>query len=119
MAVDIKAGKLLINNEWCEAQSGKRFDVFNPATEQKLGQVAEADAADVDRAVAAARRAFESGPWRKMSARDRGRKLLRLAQLIDQKRDELAELETLNNGKPIAETKNVDLPFVVDTIEYY
>ena len=115
----VKAGKILINNEWSEAQSGKRFDVINPATEEKLTDVAEGDKADVDRAVQAARRAFEVGEWHTMSARDRGRVMMKLAALIDKNKEELAELETLNNGKPISETRNVDVPFSVETFEYY
>jgi len=119
MKAKIKPGKLLINNEWCEAQSGKRFEVTNPATEEVLATVAEGDAPDVDRAVTAARRAFEEGPWKKMSARDRGRILYRFAGLLDKNRDELAELETLNNGKPIRETTQADLPLTIDAFEYY
>jgi aldehyde dehydrogenase (NAD+) len=115
----VRPGKILIANEWCEAQSGKRFDVVNPATEEKLTDVAEGDADDVNRAVEAARKAFESGPWRRMSARDRGRLLSRVAQLLDKHREEFAELETLNNGKPISETRNADLPLSIDTFDYY
>ena len=106
--VTIKAGKLLINNEWCEAQSGKRFSVINPATEQIITQVAEGDKADIDAAVSAARNAFESGPWKTMAARDRGRIIYRLAMLLDKHKEELAHLETLNNGKPISETRNLE-----------
>ena len=73
MALTVKPGKLLINNEWVEAQNGKRFDVVNPATEQKITDVAESDKADVDSAVCVARQACEEGLWRKMAARDRGR----------------------------------------------
>ena len=119
MTQNIKLGQILINNEWCEAQSGKRFSVFNPATEEKLAEVAEGDAADVDRAVVAARHAFECGPWKKMSARERGRILMRIAMLLDKHRDEFAELETKNNGKPIQETRNADLPLSIETFEYY
>lgn len=119
MAVQIKPGKLLINNEWTEAQSGKRFNVINPSTEEILTTVAEADSADVDRAVMAARRAFEQGTWKKMAARDRGRLLMRVAGLLEKNKAEIAELETLNNGKPISETLNVDLPLAIDCLEYY
>ncbi len=119
MTQKVKNGRILINNEWNEAQSGKTFPVLNPSTEEKLADVAEGDQADVDRAVVAARRAFETGPWKKMSARDRGRIIYRLAQLVDKHKDELAELETLNNGKPIFETKNADLPLSIDCFEYY
>ncbi|MCB0404872.1 MAG: aldehyde dehydrogenase family protein [Bdellovibrionales bacterium] len=115
----LRTGKLLINNEWYEAQSGKYFDVINPATEEKLGSVAEADAADVNAAVKAARRAFEEGPWKTMSARERGRILHRIAMLIDKHKEELAELETLNNGKPINETLGADLPLTIECFEYY
>src|SRR5206468_7302615 len=84
-------------------------------------QVAEASAADVDRAVQAARRAFEdgSGPWRKLSASERGRLIWKLADLVERKIDELAELETLDNGKPIFESRYVDVPMVVDVLRYY
>lgn len=115
----IKPGKLLINNEWCEAQSGKRFSVINPSTEEVLTTVAEGDAADIERAVKAARNAFENGPWKTMSARERGRILNRIAMLLDKHKEEFAELETLNNGKPINETRNADLPLSIETFEYY
>lgn len=115
----VKPGKLLINNEWCEAESGKRFDVFNPATEQKLTDVAEGDAKDIDRAVKSARQAFETGPWKTMAARERGRILNRVALLLQKHKTEFAELETLNNGKPISETLNADLPLAIETFEYY
>lgn len=119
MAAQIKPGRLLINNEWYDARSGKTFEVTNPATEEVLTTVAEGDEADVDVAVKAARRAFETGPWGKMSARDRGKHILRLASLIEKHQEELAELETLNNGKPINETTNADLPLTIDTFRYY
>jgi acyl-CoA reductase-like NAD-dependent aldehyde dehydrogenase len=115
----VKPGKILINNEWCEAESGKRFDVFNPATEEKLTDVAEGDAADANRAVKAARQAFENGPWKKMSARERGRIINRIAILLDKHKEEFAQLETLNNGKPISETRNADLPLAIECFEYY
>src|SRR5678816_4459111 len=71
--------QLLIDGRWCESASGRTFETINPATERKLADVAEADAADVDRAARAARRAFEEGPWSRMSGRERGRLLFRLA----------------------------------------
>jgi len=119
MGIQVKPGKLLINNEWTESASGKRFDVFNPATEERLTDCAEGDQEDINRAVVAARRAFESGPWKKMSSRERGRILNRAAQLLDKHRSEIAELETLNNGKPISETLHVDLTLAIETFEYY
>jgi acyl-CoA reductase-like NAD-dependent aldehyde dehydrogenase len=115
----IRPGRLFIGGRWTDAASGKTFETVNPATEEVLATVAEADAADVDQAVRAARAALETGPWSRLSARERGRLLFKLAALIDQHREELARLETLDNGKPIRETTNVDLPFAVATFEYY
>lgn len=115
----IKPGRLLINNEWCESRSGKRFATYNPATEEKLTDVAEADAEDVNVAVAAARRAFTQGAWPKLPPRERGRMIMRLAALVDKHKEELAELETLDNGKPIRETLGFDVPQVVETLEFY
>ncbi len=92
---------------------------MNPATGEVITTVAEADKADVDLAVKAARKAFEEGPWSKTTATDRGRILSKLADLIMEHRDELAELETMDNGKPISDARNVDVPLVADCIEYY
>lgn len=117
---NIEPGKLLINGKWAEG-SGTAFDSINPATGEVLTQVAAASPADVDHAVAAARQAFDdvAGPWRKMSASERGRLLWKLADLIERNIDEIAELETLDNGKPIFESRYVDLPMVVDVFRYY
>jgi len=111
--------KMLIDGKWRDSQSGKTFATINPATEEVITQVAEGDAADIDLAVKAARNAFDSGPWRSMDARDRGRLLNKLADQIESHIDELAELETLDNGKPIAESRNADLPLVIDCFRYY
>jgi len=111
--------KMLINGKWCDSQSGKTFETINPATEEVITQVAEGDAADIDLAVKAARKAFESGPWHTMDARDRGRLMNKLADLIESHIDELAELETLDNGKPIGESRHADLPLVIDCLRYY
>jgi aldehyde dehydrogenase (NAD+) len=115
----ITPGKLLIDGKW--VNGSKAFDTVNPATGEVLTQIVEASAADVDQAVAAARRAFDAqdGAWRKMSASERGRLIWRLADLIERHIDELAELETLDNGKPIFESRNVDMPMVVDVLRYY
>src|SRR5215470_10212371 len=115
----IAPGRLLVNNEWIDAE--KRFDTINPATGEVLTQIAEASKQDVDRAVEAARRAFEDrgGAWRKMSASDRGRLIWKLADLLEKNIDELAELETLDNGKPIFESRYVDMPMVADVLRYY
>jgi aldehyde dehydrogenase (NAD+) len=111
--------KLLIDGKWQDSRSGKTFATVNPATEEVIAEVAEGDAADIDLAVKAARKAFDSGPWRKMDARDRGRLLYKLADLIEENVDDLAELETLDNGKPISESRNADLPLVIDCLRYY
>ncbi|MFP6599580.1 MAG: aldehyde dehydrogenase family protein [Deltaproteobacteria bacterium] len=115
----LESGRLLIDGNWTEALSGKTFQTVDPATEKVLAEVAEADSGDVDLAVAAARTALEDGSWGTMDARDRGRALLRLAALIDEHRQELARLETLDNGKPVSETTNVDVPQTIETFEYY
>jgi aldehyde dehydrogenase (NAD+) len=116
----VEPGKLLINGAWVEG-SGKAFDTINPATGEVLTQIADASAADVDRAVQAARAAFDdpASKWRKMSASERGRLIWKLADLIEQNIEEIAELETLDNGKPIFESRYVDLPMVVDVFRYY
>jgi aldehyde dehydrogenase (NAD+) len=116
----VEPGKLLINGQWVDG-SGKAFDTINPATGEVLTQIAEATSADVDRAVQAARTAFDdpASKWRKMSASERGRLIWKLADLIEQNIDEIAELETLDNGKPIFESRYVDLPMVVDVFRYY
>src|SRR5271166_5403779 len=115
----LSPGRLLIDGQWVNAS--KHFDTTNPATGEVLTQIAEASAADVDRAVEAARRAFEDrkGPWRKMSASERGRLIWRLADLLEKNIDEFAELETLDNGKPIFESRYVDMPMVIDVLRYY
>src|SRR5918912_580522 len=110
--------KLFIDGQWVEAESGKTFTTPNPATGQTLAEVAEGDKADIDKAVAAARSAFE-GKWSRMSARDRGKLIYKLAQLIEQNSKELAPLETADNGKPIRESEYVDLPQVVENFEYF
>ena len=115
----VRPGKLIINGEAVDAASGKTFTTINPATEEPICAVAEAGAEDVDRAVKAARSAFESGPWAKMKPADRQRVLWRLAELIEKHADEIARLETLDNGKPIFESRQIDLPMVVNTFQYF
>jgi aldehyde dehydrogenase (NAD+) len=110
--------KLLINNEWRPSSSGKTMDVVNPATEEIIAAVAAADASDVDAAVAAARAALD-GPWGKMSARERGRLVSRLADRLMERVDEVARLETLHNGKPISESRNIEIPAAAECFEYY
>jgi aldehyde dehydrogenase (NAD+) len=115
----IKPGKLFIDGKLVDSVSGKTFDTINPATEEVITCIAEGDSADIDLAVTAARKAFEDGPWRKIDARDRGRILLEIANLIEKNKEELALLETMDNGKPISETTNADLPLVIDCLLYY
>src|SRR5213595_2018300 len=110
--------QLFIDGQFVDAESGKVFKSPNPATGETFAEVAEADKADVDKAVAAARKAFE-GKWSKMSARDRGRLLYKLSQLIERDAAQLAELETRDNGKPIKESTYIDLPGVVENFEYF
>ena len=110
--------QLVIGGERVDAAGGRTFGVVNPATEETIAQVAEAQAADVDRAVAAARATFESDAWRGMSARQRGAILHRLGDLITQHKDELARLETLNNGKLLFESA-IDVKLTADTFRYY
>jgi betaine-aldehyde dehydrogenase len=110
--------QLFIDGEWVDAESGRTFGTLNPSTGEPLAEVAEADKADIDKAVAAARRAFE-GKWSKLSARDRGRLLYNLAQLIEENAQRLASLETADNGKPIRESLYVDLPQVAENFEYF
>jgi aldehyde dehydrogenase (NAD+) len=113
------ATKLLINNRWVPSESGRTFATINPSTGEEICQVAEADAADVDKAVAAARAAFDLGPWKKMRASERGRMLDRLADLIEQNADELARLETLDNGKPLSIAKAVDVTKTIACYRYF
>ncbi|TMQ72196.1 MAG: aldehyde dehydrogenase family protein [Candidatus Eisenbacteria bacterium] len=117
--VPVKPVRLIINGEAVDAASGKTFTTVNPATEAPICAVAEAGAEDVDRAVKAARAAFESGPWPKLRPAERQRILWRLGDLIVAHGDELARLETLDNGKPIAESKNADLPMVYGCFHYF
>src|SRR6516165_12321356 len=114
----VKLTKLLINNQWVDPAQGKTFDTLNPATGQTIAKVAEAGPADVDKAVKAARKALESGPWSKMDAADRGRLLFKLADLIEANKKELAALESLNCGKTINDSLG-DMDGVVNCLRYY
>lgn len=111
--------RLLVDNDWIEASSGEVFDVFNPATGQVLAEVALADEADVDAAVEAARLAYESGPWHTMSPAERGELIWKLGDLIEAHADELAELETLDNGKPLWVSRRGDIPYAARHFRYY
>ena len=114
MDTPIKFTKIFINNDWCDSVSGKTFPTINPATGAKICDVQEGDKADVDKAVKAAREAFKLGsPWRTMDASQRGLLLYKLADLIERDQEYLACLETLDNGKPISDSRNCDLPTVI------
>jgi phenylacetaldehyde dehydrogenase len=110
--------KLLINGRWVAAASGKTFEVKNPATGDVIARAAEGDKADVEAAVIAARRAFESGAWPTLTPSERAKIIWRIGDLISKYADELAELESLDNGKPIAVAKAADVPLAADIFQY-
>lgn len=110
--------KMLIDGQWVAAASGKTFPVYNPATGEVLANVAEGDKEDIDRAVKAARRAFETGPWHTMSPSERGQTIYRLAELIEKHADEFAKLESLDNGKPLTVACAADVPLTIDHFRY-
>jgi aldehyde dehydrogenase (NAD+) len=111
--------QLYIGGRWQDAVSNKRFPTINPATEEIIAEIAEGDAADIDLAVRAARTAFEDKSWARMSQRDRGKLLWRIGDLIMKHADELAQLETADNGKPIFESRQIDVPFAAECFQYY
>jgi phenylacetaldehyde dehydrogenase len=110
--------RLLIDGQWVEAASGKTFVTTDPATEEEITNVAHGEAEDIDRAVAAARRAFEEGPWRTITPSARGQIIWRLADLLEKHADEFAELEALDNGKPLSVARTADVPLAVDLFRY-
>ncbi|HKD62559.1 MAG TPA: aldehyde dehydrogenase family protein [Candidatus Acidoferrales bacterium] len=114
-----KKQKMLINGKWVDSASGKTFPTYNPATGEVLSNVAEGDSEDIDRAVKAARAAFETGPWAKISPSERGRMIWRLADLIEKHTEEFAQLESLDNGKPLKIARIADIPLTVDNFRYY
>src|ERR1700757_3386206 len=111
--------RLLIDGKIVKAASGKTLPVHNPATRDVMAHVSEAESPDVDRAVRAARRAFDEGPWqRKITASERGRMLWKLAELLESHLEEFAELESMDNGKPLAVARVADVPLAVDLFRY-
>jgi aldehyde dehydrogenase (NAD+) len=118
-APKVKDQQLFIGGKWQNSASGKTFPTVNPATGETICQVAEGDKADVDLAVKSARKAFEQGPWPKMSASERGRLLNKLADLIEKNQEELAALESLDNGKPHRDAMGADLPLTIKCYRYY
>ena len=110
--------KMLIGGQWRDAASGKTFATYNPATGDTLVQVAEGDHVDVNHAVKAARTAFESGPWRKLTASERGKLIWKLADLLESHAEEFAQLESLDNGKPVGVARVADVALAVDLFRY-
>ena len=110
--------KLFINGQWTDAASGRTFETPNPATGETLANIAEGDAEDINRAVRAARRAFDDGPWGRMTPSERGRIIWRIGDLILEHADELAQLESLDNGKPVAVARGADVPLAADLFHY-
>ncbi|HEX4062635.1 MAG TPA: aldehyde dehydrogenase family protein [Streptosporangiaceae bacterium] len=110
--------QLFINGQWADAASGKTFETPNPATGETLARVAEGDAEDINRAVRAARAAFDSGPWSRMTPSERGRIIWRIGDLILEHTQELAQLESLDNGKPVAVAAAADVPLAADLFHY-
>lgn len=111
--------KLLIDGQWAPSASGETFDVLDPSNGSLLAKAAKGNKEDIDRAVSAARKAFESGPWRKLTASERGKLIWKLADLIEKHTEEFAQLETLDNGKPLAIARAADVALTVDHFRYY
>jgi phenylacetaldehyde dehydrogenase len=110
--------KMLIGGKWLDAASGKTFPTYDPATGEVLARVAEGDKEDIDRAVKAARTAFESGPWRRLTASERGRIVWKIADLIEKHLEEFAQFDSLDNGKPLTIARAADVPLAVDLFRY-
>ncbi|HJZ87167.1 MAG TPA: aldehyde dehydrogenase family protein [Polyangia bacterium] len=117
--LQVAPGRLLYGGEWHEAKSGRTFESVNPSTGKPITKVAGAGRDDVDAAVAAALKAFTEGAWPKMSGDDRAKCLWRLGDLLEQNKEEVARLETLDSGKPIRDTTNVDVPYAADCFRYF
>ncbi|MGB6405616.1 MAG: aldehyde dehydrogenase family protein [Candidatus Sulfotelmatobacter sp.] len=113
-----KPRKMLINGQWVSSISGKTFPTYNPSTGEVLAQVAEGDREDIEQAVKAARRAFDHGPWRRLTSSERGRMIWKLADLLEQHTEEFAYLESLDNGKPLTIARAADVPLAVDLFRY-
>jgi phenylacetaldehyde dehydrogenase len=111
--------RMLINGKWVEAASGKTFPTYDPATGEVLSNIAEGDREDINRAVTAARAAFETGPWAKMPPSERGRLIWKLGDLIEKYSEEFAQLESLDNGKPLKVARVADVPLAADHFRYY
>ncbi|KAK9751022.1 hypothetical protein RND81_02G236600 [Saponaria officinalis] len=117
--VNVKYTQLLINGQFVDSASGKKFNTYDPRTGNLIAEVAEGDAEDINRAVAAARIAFDEGPWPKMTAYERSKIMLKFADLLDQHTEEIAALETWDNGKPYEQAAKLELPMCSRLIRYY
>ena len=113
-----KTQKMLINGKWVQSASGKTFATYNPASGEVLSQVAEGDREDIDRAVNSARAAFDTGPWSRLTASERGCLIWKLADLLEKNLEEFAQLESLDNGKPLKVARAADVPLAVDLFRY-
>ncbi|MBC1286350.1 aldehyde dehydrogenase family protein [Listeria booriae] len=111
--------KLFIDGKWVPSVSGKTFETLNPATGEIIARIEEGGKTDIDSAVKAARRAFEVGDWSKISGAERGKIINKLVELMEDNAEELAQLEALDNGKPILETRNADVPLAIEHFRYY
>ncbi|XP_021910716.1 aldehyde dehydrogenase family 2 member B7, mitochondrial-like, partial [Carica papaya] len=118
-SVNIKFTKLFINGEFVDAASGKTFSTLDPRTEKVIADVAEGDTADINKAVAAARRAFDQGPWPKMTAYKRSRILNRCADMLEKYNDEISAIEAWDGGKIYDQVAGYEIPMVVRIIRYY
>jgi phenylacetaldehyde dehydrogenase len=114
-----KPRRMLVGGKWVDAASGKTFPTYNPSTGEILAHVAEGDKEDIDRAVAAARAAFDKGPWRRVVPSERARLMWKLADLLEKRLEEFAQLETLDNGKPLMMARLADVPISVETLRYF
>ncbi len=109
---------MLINGNWVTALSGQTFSTVNPATGETLCQIPEGQQGDIDLAVQSARRAFDQGAWRKLTASERGKLIWKLADLMESRLEDFAQLESLDNGKPVAIARVADVPLAIDLFRY-
>ena len=115
----MKAGEIFVAGKWQPTISGETYQPINPANEEPLAAVGKGDERDIDAAVAAARKAFDEGPWPKMSPHERGRIVWKLGDLVQQNLDEMARLESLCTGKTMFDSGKVEIPFAAEVFRYY
>lgn len=114
-----KPKQLFINGDFVDSVSGKTFETYNPANGEVLANVSEAEAEDIDKAVASAKKAFEDGPWSKISSAERGHLMYKLSMLIEENKQKIAEIDSLDNGKPIHEVLGNDIPNAIGQFRYF